>query len=239
QNFPNYKGSYDDATYNKLLGEAHFLRAYFYFGLAKRYGGGPIVTEVQDPLAAPEVLEVPRNTEYDTWKFIHDDLQFAIDNMADNTGEKGRANKYVAAALMSRTMLYAGSIAKYTESLGFEATELATQQGFAGMAPAQANEFFEYAVAAGKVVEEGPYALYTAGYPDKATNFANLFLDPNSSESIFIKDYDQNSPNNNILRHSYDAMMVPVPDFSSQGGSQSNVPLDFMELYDMPAYTNA
>lgn len=238
QNFPNYRQNYDDEDYNRLLGEAHFLRAYFYFGLAKRYGGVPIITEVQDPLAAPEVLEVSRDTEYDTWKFIHDDLQFAIDNMTDDTREKGRANKYVAAALMSRTMLYAGSVAKYTESLGFEATELATQQGLAGMRPDQANEFFGYAVAAGKIVEEGPYALYTAGYPDKATNFANLFLDRNSSESIFIKDYSQNSPNNNILRHSYDAMMVPVPDFSSQGGSQSNVPLDFMELYDMPAYVN-
>ena len=238
QNFPNYQDKYPEDTYNKLLGEAHFLRAYFYFGLAKRYGGVPIVAEVQDPLAGPEVLEVPRNTEYDTWKFIHDDLQFAIDHMADDTDETGRANKYVAAALMSRTMLYAGSIAKYSESLGFEATELATQQGFAGMAPAQANEFFEYAVAAGKVVEEGPYALYTAGYPDKATNFARLFLDPNSSESIFIRDYDRNSPRNNRLMHNYDALMSPSPDMSSFVGAESYVPLDFMELYDMPAYTN-
>src|SRR5690606_20098901 len=151
QSFPNYRNNYDEAVFNKLLGEAHFLRAYFYFGLAKRYGGVPIVTEVQDPLAGPDVLNVSRNTEYDTWKFIHDDLQFAIDHMSADTKEVGRANKYVAAALMSRTMLYAGSIAKYTESLGFKQTELAAQQGLAGMEPAQANEFFEYAVEAGKI----------------------------------------------------------------------------------------
>lgn len=227
QNFPSYKDNYTDVDFNKLLGEAHFLRAFFYFGLAKRYGGVPIIKEVQNPLAGPDVLNVPRNTEYDTWKFIHDDLQFAMDNMSDDTKEIGRANKYVAAALMSRTMLYAGSIAKYSQYLGFQ-SEAATQAGLAGMDVSQANEFFQYCVDAGKMVETGPYVLYTSGYPDKATNFAKLFLDPASSESIFIKQYDITSPRNNHLLHSYDALMCPQPDMSSFVGAESYPPLDFM-----------
>ncbi|MGQ8334962.1 RagB/SusD family nutrient uptake outer membrane protein [Sunxiuqinia sp. A32] len=236
QNFPNYQEKYTEEVYNKLLGEAYFLRAFFYFGLAKRYGGVPIIKDVQDPLAEVEELEVPRNTEYETWKFIYEDLDFAIENMT-GTSESGRANKYVAAALMSRAMLYAGSIAKYSQSLGFE-TEAATQAGLAGMDPSQANEFFQYCVDAGTIVEQGPYSLYTSGYPDKAANFAKLFLDPNSSESIFIKDYDQTVPHNTRLRHSYDALMCPQPDMSSFVGAESYPPLDFMELYDMPAITN-
>ncbi len=117
-NFPNYKDKYDNATYNSLMGEAHFLRAFFYQGMAKRYGGVPIITEVQDPInGTPEELNVPRNTEYDTWKFIYDDLKFAMANMSA-TSVAGRANKYVAAALMSRSMLYAGRVAKYTQYLG-------------------------------------------------------------------------------------------------------------------------
>lgn len=236
-NFPAYRDNYTDVEFNKLMGEARFLRAYFYFGLAKRYGGVPIIAEMQDPLAGPDVLEVPRNTEYDTWKFIHDDLQFAVDNLSTDTRETGRANKYVAAALLSRTMLYAGSVAKYSQHLGFQ-NEAATQMGLAGMDPSQANEFFQYAVDAGKTVEEGPYALYTRGYPDKATNFANLFLDPTSSESIFIKEYDKTTPRGNRLMHNYDALMSPSPDFSSFVGTNSFPPLDFMELYEMPAYTN-
>ncbi|MFB2118316.1 RagB/SusD family nutrient uptake outer membrane protein [Parapedobacter sp. 2B3] len=237
ENFPNYRDNYaTDVQFNKLMGEAHFLRAYFYFGLAKRYGGVPIIKEVQNPLASPETLEVPRSTEYDTWKFIYEDLRFAIDNMTESS-EDGRANKYVAAALLSRTMLYAGSNAKYTQYLGFQ-NEAATQLGLAGMDPSQANEFFQYAVDAGKTVEEGPYSLYTRGYPDKATNFANLFLDGSSPETIFIKDYDMTSPGDNRLRHSYDALMSPLPDMSSFVGANSFPPLDFMELYEMPAYTN-
>lgn len=233
QNFPNYKDKYTETDYNKLLGEAYFLRAFYYFGLAKRYGGVPIIKEVQSPTAGPDVLEVPRNTEYDTWKFIHEDLTFAIENMT-GTSESGRANKYVAAALMSRTMLYAGSIAKYSQYLGFE-NEVATQKGLAGMIPSQSDEFFQYSVDAGKIVEQGPYALYTKDYPDKAANFAHLFLDPNSPESIFIKDYDQTVPGNTRLRHTYDALMCPQPDMSSFVGAESYPPYDFMELYDMPA----
>lgn len=238
-NFPNYKDKYGDVNvYNSLLGEAHFLRAYFYFGLAKRYGGVPIIAEVQNPLGDKDSLKVSRAKEYDTWKFIHDDLQFAIDNMKPGT-ESGRANKYVAAALMSRTMLYAGSIAKYTDYLGFKTDQLAAQQGFAGIDPSKANEFFQYSYDAGKIVEQGPYSLYTKNYPDKALNFANVFLDPTSPENIFVKFFDKNSPGNTLLRHSYDALMSSNPDMSTDVGSESYPSLDLMKLYDFPAITGA
>jgi hypothetical protein len=234
--FPKYKGNFTEASYNSLLGEAHFFRAFFYFGMAKRYGGVPIIKEVQDPINDDkETLNVSRATEYDTWKFIHDDLKFAIDNMGEKS-ELGRANKYVAAALMSRTMLYAGCIAKYTQYLGYEGNQLAAQQGFAGIDPSKANEFFQYSYEAGKVIENsGLYSLYTKDYPDKATNYANLFLDASSSENIFIKDFDLTVPGNTRLRHSYDALMCPQPDMSSFVGAESYPPLDLMRMYDFPA----
>jgi hypothetical protein len=134
-------------------------------------------------------------------------------------------------------MLYAGSIAKYSESLGFQG-EAATSVGMAGMDASKADEFFQYCVDAGAVVESGPFALYTRGYPDKAKNFADLFLDGTSSENIFIKDYDITSPGNTRLRHTYDALMSPSPDMSSFVGAESYPPLDFMELYDMPDIVN-
>jgi len=232
-NFPNYKDKYDAATYNSLMGEARFLRAFFYQGMAKRYGGVPIVTEVQDPVTTPaEELQVPRNTEYDTWKFIYEDLKFAMENMSA-ASVTGRANKYVAAALMSRSMLYAGRVAKYTRYLGLE-TDASVQGGFAGMDPARANEFFKYAYDAGLVVKSGPYALYTKNYPDKATNFANLFLDKTSSENIFVKGYDGIT-----FGHCYDALMSPNPDFSSFVGVEGGPTLQQMQMYDFPALTDA
>ena len=232
-NFPNYKDKYDAATYNSLLGEARFLRAFFYEGMAKRYGGVPIISTVLDPInGTPEELNVKRNTEYDTWKFIYDDLKFAMDNMS-TTIVAGRANKYVAAALMSRSMLYAGRVAKYTQYLGL-GTDAAVQAGFAGMDPSKASEFFQYAYDAGKVVEKGPYSLYVKNYPDKATNFANLFLDKTSSENIFIKGYD-----GQVFGHTYDCMVSPSPDFTSFGNVQAAPVLDIMQIYDFPAITDA
>ena len=232
-NFPNYKNLYNEATYNSLMAEARFLRAFFYQGMAKRYGGVPIITTVQDPVTTPaEELQVPRNTEYDTWKFIYEDLKFAMENMSA-TSVTGRANKYVAAALMSRSMLYAGRVAKYTQYLGL-GTDAAVQAGFAGMDPAKANEFFKYAYDAGVVVKNGPYGLYTKNYPDKATNFANLFLDKTSPENIFVKGYDGIT-----FGHCYDALMSPNPDFSSFVGVEGGPVLQHMQLYDFPSLTDA
>ena len=232
-NFPNYKTKYDEATYNSLMAEARFLRAFLYEGLAKRYGGVPIVTTVQDPVnGQPEELKVPRNTEYDTWKFIYEDLKFAMANMSA-TSIAGRANKYVAAALMSRSMLYAGRVAKYTQYLGL-GTDAAVQKGLAGMDPAKANEFFQYAYDAGLFIKQGPYALYTKNYPDKATNFANLFLDKTSPETMFSKGYDGQT-----FGHCYDALMLPNPDMSSFVGSEGGPVLEIMQLYDFPALTDA
>lgn len=231
-NFPNYKSKYDDATYNSLMGEARFLRAFFYQGMAKRYGGVPIISEVQDPINTPaEELQVPRATEYDTWKFIYEDLKFAMENMSP-TSISGRANKYVAAALMSRSMLYAGRVAKYTRYLGFD-TEAAMQGGFIGMDPSKAEEFFQYAYDAGLMIKNGPYALYTKNYPDKATNFANLFLDKSSSENLLVKGYDAIT-----FGHCYDALMSPNPDFSSFVGAEGGPVLQFMQMYDFPALTD-
>lgn len=228
-NFPNYKEKYDIATYNSLLGEARFLRAFFYQGMAKRYGGVPIIKEVQDPITTPaEELQVSRATEYDTWKFIYEDLKFAMENMGA-TSVSGRANKYVAAALMSRSMLYAGRIAKYTQYLGFDGEE-AMQKGYIGIDPSKAEEFFQYAYDAGLFIKNGPYVLYTKNYPDKATNFANLFLDKSSPETMFVKGYDGIN-----FGHCYDALMSPNPDFSSFVGAEGGPVLQHMQLYDFPA----
>lgn len=232
-NFPAYKDNYDVAVYNSLMGEARFLRAFFYQGMAKRYGGVPIITEVQDPVnSTAEELQVPRNTEYDTWKFIYEDLKFAMENMG-TTSVSGRANKYVAAALMSRSMLYAGRIAKYTQYLGF-GSDAAVQGGFAGIDPAKANEFFKYAYDAGVFIKTGPYALYIKNYPEKAINFANLFLDKTSPENIFVKGYDGIT-----FGHCYDALMSPNPDFSSFVGVEGGPVLQHMQLYDFPALVDA
>ena len=116
--FPDYADNFTQDRYEELLSEAYFIRAYYYFALVKRYGGVPIVSEVQDPTTPIEELQLPRDTEYACWKFIQDDLQYAMEHGSKDKADTYRGNAYAAAALMSKTMLYAGSVAKYNGYTG-------------------------------------------------------------------------------------------------------------------------
>ena len=238
--FPDFKDEYLEQTYNSLLGEAHFLRAFYYSGMAKRYGGVPIVTEVQDPFSDVELLRIPRNTELETWRFIYSDLKFAADNMQGTDLNVYRANKYTALALMSRTMLYAGRIAKYSQSEDY-GNQTAFLQRLCTIDPQYANEFFEHAYWAGTELEKGPYKLYSA-LPDKAANFAELFLDSNSSETIFVKGYGPHEVvpyATYLLGHTWDTHCLPYPDIASFGGAVVNPTLDIMFRYEFPDIIDA
>jgi hypothetical protein len=156
EQLPNYTAQLTEAKVNALLGEAHFLRAYYYFALAKRYGGVPLITTVQNPGAPLEELQVHRDREDATWDFIGDELQLGYQLMPE-TSQAGRANKYVAAAYKSRAMLYAGCIAKYG-SVNFVDGD-ARSGGFVGIDAGKANAYFTKAFDAAKLVE-GHYSLY-------------------------------------------------------------------------------
>lgn len=136
-----------------LYAEAFFLRAFYYFGLVKRYGGVPIVDKVLDPKAPLAELQLPRSTEYDCWMFIHNDLEYAMNHMSTAKGDASRPNRYAAAALMSRAMLYAASAAKYG-SYG-KITGPAVDAGLMGVAPEKAKEFYQYAYDAWQVCQGG------------------------------------------------------------------------------------
>lgn len=63
----------------ELLGEAYAIRAWYYFGMAKRYGGVPIIKVPQEyDESNPSALLVNRSTEEATYEFILEDLDNAI-----------------------------------------------------------------------------------------------------------------------------------------------------------------
>jgi len=231
EGLPNYKANYSDDAYNSIWGEIHFLRAFYYFALVKRYGGVPIVDVPQDPTAEPDVLNILRATESDTYKFIHSDLKIAMENMPAKT-QRGRANKFVAAALMSRAMLYAGTIAKYG-SYTTASPDAAAQAGYVGIPASEANWFFTESYEASKFFETAGsgYALYEKN-PDKEQNYVDLFLETNDNpEDIWIKEYSKAAPGDNMLNHSYDGCVSPQGDFSSWPGSQVYPTLQTVELF--------
>ncbi|MFN4144476.1 MAG: RagB/SusD family nutrient uptake outer membrane protein [Runella sp.] len=89
-----------------LLGEAHFLRAYYYQQLLRFYGGVPLISK---PYGLNEDYSVARNTYDECVKFIVADLDKAAQLLDGKKLEDGRANKLAAMALKARVLLYAAS----------------------------------------------------------------------------------------------------------------------------------
>jgi hypothetical protein len=158
----------------------HFLRAYCYFALVKRYGGVPIILVPQNPDTTPqEELFPSRNTEKQVYDQILSDAQSAFDLLPNRwVTQNGRASKWAAKSLESRAALYAGSIAKYgTVQL----------DGVIGIPASAADAYYQISLSASQtVIAEGGYSLFNQ-YSDPATNYANLFLDETDDEAIFTK----------------------------------------------------
>lgn len=107
QNIDKVKNFPDSAIYRRSLGETHFLRAYLYFELIKRWGGVPVFDKAVQ-LGVDE-LDIPRSSFDDCVTFIVNDCDRAVQllDSENATAETGRATKGAAMALKSRTLLYA------------------------------------------------------------------------------------------------------------------------------------
>ncbi|MBW2962266.1 RagB/SusD family nutrient uptake outer membrane protein [Mesonia aestuariivivens] len=88
----------------QIIAEARFLRAYFNFELLKWFGPIPIKPEGQFVLG--EVTSIQRSPKEEVYAFIEDDLLYAIENIAVDAPEIGRATRGSAQALLGKVYLY-------------------------------------------------------------------------------------------------------------------------------------
>lgn len=201
-------GTISVADADRMTGEAHFARAYMYYGLVKRYGGVPLIDKVQDDDYAdggPGAVAVPRSTELDTWKFVLNECTLAAATLPDATSGSDlyRVTKWAAYALKSRVALHAASVAKYW-NLAPLAGEAVTQKLVGGMTSADA--FYKECIEASKsLIENSGKSLYKpapATVKEAASNFQALFLNDQNEEVIFSKAYLNGTTNTN-QGHSY------------------------------------
>ena len=203
-------GTISVADADRMTGEAHFARAYMYYGLVKRYGGVPLIDKVQDDDYAdggPGAVAVPRSTELDTWKFVLNECTLAAATLPEATSgsELYRVTKWAAYALKSRVALHAASVAKYW-NLAPLAGEAVTQKLVGGMTSADADAFYKECIEASKfLIENSGKSLYKptpATVKEAASNFQALFLNDQNEEVIFSKAYLNGTTNTN-QGHSY------------------------------------
>lgn len=90
----------------RLLGEARFLRAYFYFFLVRTYGDIPLI----DRPLNPDEYRQPRVPVAQIYEFIEEDLNFAIANLPEKSeypaSELGRATAGAAKAYLAKVHLF-------------------------------------------------------------------------------------------------------------------------------------
>lgn len=201
ENMPSYQGNYTPIAYDNYLGQAYFIRAYVYTQMAMRYGGVPLVTRVINYPDDIDNLEVPRSSEEETWNQILADYDKAIELLMPQSIKRGYINRNVALAYKSSAMLYAGSVAKYNQTVDGNLTGLGSKTGVRviGFAPnrreaASKRYFAESYKAASELIQGQAYSLHKSKWApnDPEAQFENLvdmLADANSSEHIWVKEY--------------------------------------------------
>lgn len=171
----------DEAKRERLKGEVHFLRAYFYHNLVRLHGGVPIVEKT---FGLSDDFLVPRNTLEESINFIVEeaDKAAAILPLTHSSENIGRATKGAALSLKARMLLYAASDLYNDPSwaVGYSNPELISYTSGDQMARWQAAKN-----AAKAVIDLGIYSLQDTGDPVK--DYTDLFLLKDSKEAIFSR----------------------------------------------------
>jgi hypothetical protein len=100
-NVPNI--DMDESLKQRLLGEAHFLRAMFYFHLASLWGNVPLMLDPSTPTDLPETA-----SREQVWAQVEEDLRFAVGALPatyPDARDLGRATKGAANAMLAKVYM--------------------------------------------------------------------------------------------------------------------------------------
>ncbi len=215
------------ATY---AAEARFLRANYYFELAKLYGGVPIILESQtyDFSGDPSYLQVPRSTEAGIYDFIIKEAEELKSLLPVNPDGKSRASKGAALAMKAQAAVFAGSLAKYratTPSVSLPGGEI-------GIPVDRATGYYETALGAAQEIisgSAGAYSLYLKIPTNLSENFAALFYDKNANpEVIYEEEY--------LLKfktHGYTIVNQPRFGAEEEEGGALNPSLNLVQEFEL------
>jgi hypothetical protein len=172
----------DEDLKNRLLAEAHFLRAYYHFLLTIIYNEPPLLMKREPDFNKA----VPNGKKEDFYNAIKSDLRFAIDILPETyePQDVGRATKGAALALLGKTYLYQSShlpdkpgwdSAKYYLN---EVKKMADEKGIYGLIQPIGNDSLDYV-----------YAYMCNFTPDDLVSPSGTYPSENNKESVFELQY--------------------------------------------------
>jgi starch-binding outer membrane protein, SusD/RagB family len=164
---------FDEALKARLLGEAKFLRALYYFNVVRLWGDVPLITEYNPTGVTSADYAVPKSPSTEVYAQIQKDLTDAAGILPNSytAPNIGRATKGAALALLAKVYLTEASLPlSLTDNY-----QLAVNSALEAMSPADGGTgAFNYAL---------------------QSNYANVFLPAfkNNSEHIFSAQFKSNS----------------------------------------------
>lgn len=234
-------GYIDQTVYDRMIGDAHFARAYMYFGLVKRKGGVPLITETLDKYydgGESSGLYVARSTEEECYDFIIEECEKAAATLPSSlsASEQYRASKWAALALKSRVALHAASLAKFWDRAPLSSGSEAVANhlvGFANTSTA-AEKYYKACIdACEELIRDGGFSLYMpdpASAEEAADNYQQLFQTTSTSEFIFGKAYAGETLGSS---HSYDCYYSPHQAATGyHKDTRYSIMLDLVDTYE-------
>lgn len=164
----------------RVLGEAHFFRAWYYYVMLRKFGGTMIMTRTYDPLT--DSVKFPRASYEEMVKFICDEAEKASEYLplANTDDNIGRPTKGVCWMLKGKTYFWASG--GHFQNADPEAPWL-------GFADDRSLEMMNKAAAEyDRVMGTGQYGLIQIGGSTRdevVQEYRNIFLTKNSRESIW------------------------------------------------------
>ncbi|PPK99523.1 RagB/SusD family nutrient uptake outer membrane protein [Parapedobacter indicus] len=223
--FDNYEKC--EAEFSEIrhtVGEAHFFRAWYYFGLLKEYGDIPWYTS-EIGLDDDQALMRPRDPRTQVADNILAELDKAIEFL-DTRRSVGntRISKEAALALKTRVALFEGSWQKYHANTPF------------GTAGADPQRYFQACVSAAEELMGGNYTrgIYTTGNPDD--DYYRLFGLDNMNdvdEVLLYRAFNRNEGAGNAVQGyiTYDMNQKGITwDLVSSYLGRDGKPYDYLEV---------
>lgn len=108
KNIPQLEGNATSTQVDHIKGQAHLMRAWWYFEILRRQGGMPYITK---PLQPTDNFALPRLSYYETAKQIAADCDTAMALLPDewNQANIGRPTVGTAMAIKATALLFAAS----------------------------------------------------------------------------------------------------------------------------------
>ena len=163
---------------DRVLGEAHFFRAWYYYRMLRMFGGTMIITYPYDPLT--DDVRFPRASYEEMVKFICDEAELASELLPyeNDAANVGRPTKGVCYMLKAKTYFWvAGEHFQNQE------------KGYLGFPDDRSMQMLDLAAAEyDRVIATGNYRLVQISGTSRnavVQAYRNIFLTKNSEESIW------------------------------------------------------